>query len=141
LQTVDKQHRHLHHKVWLENRGRRVFEPEPGIPAKALKSLKAAVAKERERLDTEWAVFMIAGGWLKVRLAGSTVTLYAYPNTPNHFERTIELSQLIRNESMAKKIKPQDVTLNEEFAFLEIYPQKEESKRIHEPLEKILWID
>lgn len=140
LQTVDKQHRHLHHKVWLENHGRRVFEPEPGIPAKVVKSLRAAVLKERERLDTEWAAFMIANGWLKAQLVGSTITLYAYPNTPNHFERTIEVSELIRNEAMAKKIKPQDVALNEEFGFLEVYPQKPESKRIHEPLEKILWV-
>ncbi len=141
LQTVDKLHRHLHYKIWLENRGQRVFEPEPGIPAKVLKSLKAAVAKERERLDTEWAIFMIANGWLKAKLVASTVVLTAYPNTPNRYERTVEVSELVRNESMAKKIKPQDVGLNEEYGFLEIYPQKEEGKRIHEPLEKILWAD
>ena len=38
-------------------------------------------------------------------------------------------------------MRPQEVALNEEFAFLEIYPQKEEGKRIHEPLEKALWVD
>jgi hypothetical protein len=139
VQTVDKLHRGLHYKVWLENRGRRVIEPEPGIPSKVLKSLQAVIIKERVRLDTEWAAFMIANGWLKVKMVGPTITLYAYPNTPNHFERTIELSELVRNPEIAGKVTPQQVALNEEFAFLEIYPERDEAKRIHEPLEKILW--
>jgi hypothetical protein len=141
VQTVDKDHRLLHYKVWLENRGRRVIEPEPGIPAKVFKSLRTTIIKERERLDAEWAIFMIKCGWLKAQLIGSTITLFAYPKTPNHFERTIALSELIRNESSAKKVTANDVALNEEFGFLEIYPHKEEGKRIHEPLENVLWVD
>jgi hypothetical protein len=82
---------------------------------------------------------MIANGWLKAKMVGPTITLFAYPNTPSHFERTIELSELVRNAEMASKVTPQQVALNEEFAFLEIYPERDEAKRIHEPLEKILW--
>ena len=84
---------------------------------------------------------MIKNGWLKVKMVGSTITLFAYPDTPNHFERTLDLSELIPNESSARKVTPNDVALNEEFAFLEIFPQKEEGKRIHEPFERILWVD
>jgi len=82
------------------------------------------IVKERVRLDTEWAAFMIAKGWLKVGLAAGIITLYAYPGTPNHFERTIELSELIGNEEMANKVTPRQVALNEEFAFLEIISRK-----------------
>ncbi len=141
LQTVDKAHIHLHYKVWLENRGRRVIEPEPGIPAKILKTLQAEIVKQRERIEAEWAAFMIKNDWLQVRLSGRAVTLYAYSRTPNHFERTVDLYELIRNESIARKIRPEQVTLNEEFAFLELYPEREEGGRVHEPLGKILWVD
>jgi len=141
LQTVDRVHLKLHYKVWLENKGRRVIEPEPGIPAKVAKALTAAIIQERERIEIEWAYFMIKSGWLKVQMVGTAITLFAYPNTPNHFERTIDLLELIPNESSARKVTPQQVALNEEFAFLEIFPEKEEGKRIHEPLPDILWVN
>src|SRR2546421_10217825 len=80
LQTVDKEHRHLHYKVWLESRGRRVVQPEPGIPAKALKVLLEEIGRQRGRIEAHWASFMIKNNWLRVRLNGSTITLYAYPN-------------------------------------------------------------
>jgi hypothetical protein len=141
VQTVDRAHLHLHYKVWLERQGRRVIEPEPGIPPKVFKALKAVIVKERVRVDTEWAAFMIQNGWLKVRMTGTTITLFAYPNSPNHFERTIDVSELILNEEYARKVTPKDVALNHEFAFLELFPHKDEAKRVHEPLEKILWLD
>jgi hypothetical protein len=141
LQTVDRTHLKSHDKVWLENKGRRVIEPEPGIPAKVAKTLTAAIIQERERIEIEWAYFMIKSGWLKVKMVGTAITLFAYPNTPNHFERTIDLLELIPNESSARKVTPKQVTLNEEFAFLEIFPEKQEGKRIHEPLPKVLWVN
>src|SRR5207247_1137437 len=70
LQTVDRAHIHLHYKVWLENKGRRVIEPEPGIPAKVLKALQVEIVKQRERIEAEWAAFMIKNDWLQVRLTG-----------------------------------------------------------------------
>lgn len=141
VQTVDRAHLQLNYKVWLERQGRRVIEPEPGIPPKIFKSLQAVILKERIRLEQEWAAFMIQNRWLTVRLAGTAITLYAYPNSPNHFERTIDLSELILSEEYARKVTPRDVALNQEFAFLELFPQKDEAKRVHEPLYKILWTD
>ena len=141
LQTVDRAHAPLHYKVWLESRGKRVFEPEPGIPAKVLKTLEKVVGKERERIEAEWASFMIKKGWVQARLTGSVITLVAYPKTPNHFERTIAVNELIGNPAFAEKLTQSDVGLNAEFACLEIYPQLREGQRLHEPLPRILWVD
>jgi hypothetical protein len=141
LQPVDRAHVHLHYKIWLENKGRRVIEPEPGIPAKVLKPLRSAIARERDRIETEWAYFMIKNGWLTLRVSGTAVTLFAYRNTPNHFERTIDLTEIVRQPGAAARVTAKDVALNEEFAFLELFPDKEEGKRIHEPLRNLLWVD
>ena len=141
LQAVDKDHRHLHYKVWLENRGRRVIEPEPGIPAKVLKPLRTLIEKERGRLDTEWAIFMIKNGWLQAKLVGPSIVITAYPKTSNQFVRTIPVSELIRNEAFASKVTPKDVALNAEFGFLELFPHLDEARRDHEPLERVLWVD
>src|SRR5579862_5790224 len=108
LQTVDKDHRRLHYKVWLENAGRRALEPEPGIPAKVLKVLQAEILHQRERIEAYWASFMIKNDWLKVALSGATIILYAYPNLPNHCERTIDLHRLIPNGAAAGKVTPAD---------------------------------
>jgi hypothetical protein len=141
VQIVDRVHLHLNYKIWLERQGRRVIEPEPGIPSKVFKALQAVIVKERVRIDQEWAAFMIQNGWLKARMTGTMITLYAYPNSPNHFERTIDVRELILSDEYALKVTPKDVALNQEFAFLELFPQKDEAKRVHEPLHKILWID
>jgi len=141
LQTVDKEHRRLRYKVWLENKGRRVFEPEAGIPSKVLKALQAAIKGERERIEAEWASFMIQDGWLKAGLVGGTIVVCAYPMSHNRFERTVELLDMIPNEEIAKKVTAKDVALNEEFAFLEIFPHRHEAKRQHQPLEGMLWLE
>lgn len=141
LQTVDRAHVGLHYKIWLESKGRRVFEPEPGIPAKVLKAVQTTIDTERERIEAEWAAFMIRKGWLQVRFANGIITLNAYPRSPNHFERTLELRELIPNEDVAKKVTDKDVGLNEELACLELFPQRPEGMRDHEPLWKMLWVD
>ncbi len=139
LQAVDKKHWFFHYKVWLEEKGRKVLLPEPGIPAKVLKTLQAEIIKQRGRIEAYWIAFMIKNGWLKCELRSGIITLYAYPRTPNHFERTINLSEIIPNEQVAAKVTPQDVTLNEEFAMLEIFPKRDEGSRVHERLEDVLW--
>jgi hypothetical protein len=140
LQTVDKDHRHLHYKVWLEEKGRKVILPEPVIPAKVLKTLQNEIAKQRGRIEAYWIIFMIKNGWLRVQLNDGVITLFAYPNTPNHFERNLSsLTALIPNEDVAKNVSPQDVVLNEEYGMLEIFPQQDEATRIHARLEDVLW--
>ena len=139
LQTVDKDHRHLHYKVWLEEKGRKVFVPESTIPAKVLKALQNEVGKQRGRIEAYWIAFMIKNGWLRVQLKSGLITLFAYPNSPNHFERSLPLAEVIPNEDVAKKVSPADVTLNEEYGMLEIFPKRDEAGRVHMPLENLLW--
>ncbi len=140
LQCVDKLHKDLHYKVWLEKKGRKVFEPELSVPAKVLNELQREVTKRRGMVETYWIIFMIQNGWLKVKLTGDNITLYAYPNTPNHFERTIKLSDVIPNEEVANTVTPQDVVLNKEFGMLEMFPKRKEAARTHVPLEDVLWV-
>ncbi|MBI3411938.1 MAG: hypothetical protein HY040_26710 [Planctomycetes bacterium] len=139
LQSVDKDHWFFHYKVWLEEKGRKVIEPELGIPAKVLSVLKKEIQVQRGRIEAYWIAFMIKNGWLRCHLRNGLIILRAYPNTPNHFERSIKLSEIIPNEEVARKVTPQDVVLNEEFAMLEIFPRREESSRVHERLEDLLW--
>ena len=137
LQTVDRKNLNLY-KVWLEREGRRVFEPADKIPAKILKRLEAEVHKKRDHLDGRWVDFMIDNCWLEHRLAGTRVTLIAYPDTPNRFTRTLDLADYFRPAALAE-IGPDDLTLNSELAALEIWPDRPEPRRHHIRLAPILW--
>lgn len=139
LQVGDKDHLRLHHKVWLEEKGRRVIQPEPGIPPKAWKILQAEIIKQRGKIEAYWIAFMIINNWLQVQLKGDLITFIAYPDTPNRFQRVLHLSELIPNKEVAKKVTPADVVLSAEYAMLEIFPKREEGARIHEPLDDVLW--
>lgn len=139
LQVVDKVHGFLHYKVWLEDKTRRVIQPAAPIPPKVFKVLQNEIDKQRERIETYWIIFMIKNGWLQVRLKSGLITIFAYPHTLNHFERTLPLAEVIPNEEVARKVTPQDVTLNVEYGFLEIFPKKEIAARDHVRLDTILW--
>jgi hypothetical protein len=139
LQVVNRQHIHLGYKVWLERRGRRMFEPEAAIPAKILRALESRVSQERDRIEADWVAFMITNRWLTFRLSGTSMTLAAYPNNPNRFARTLDLHRLIPNEAVAQKITADAIGLNEEFAWLEIFTSRPEGRRITLPLADVLW--
>src|SRR5690348_6475032 len=109
VQTIDKDHRHLHYKSWLEENGRKIVQAERGIPAKVLKAIQGEIAKQRGRIEAYWIIFMIKNAWLRVRLKDGVITLFAYPNTPNHFERRLNLSDVIPNEEVRKTISPEDL--------------------------------
>jgi hypothetical protein len=80
-------------KAWLENRGRRVFEPEVmgGLGGSDWKKVKVRVDAEREVLESLWIHFMIQNDWIKADLKGSVVTVTAYPGSHNSFTRTLDL--------------------------------------------------
>jgi hypothetical protein len=141
LQVVDRRHCSLRHKVWLESKGRRVFEPAAPIPARIRQRLEAEVRRQRHRIEAEWVAFMIANGWLTFRLDGLAITLTAYPKSPNRFHRSVDLKKLIPNASVAQKVTPDVIGLNEEFAWLEIFTNRPEGRRITEPLAPVLWQD
>ncbi len=139
LQVVDRKHVKLGYKVWLENKGQRVFEPHGDIPAKFLRPLKARVTSDRISIEAEWVHFMIKQNWLTYRINGTVMTLVAYPGTPNRFERTIDLAPHLGID--ADKFRPADVGLNSEFAVIELWPRQPETRRPFIRLWPILWRD
>ena len=136
LQTVDEEHRNLY-KVWLEEQGRRVFQPDGAIPAKVLKALRTDVTKRRDSIEAKWVNFTIKQGWLTHSVKGPTIRLTAYPGT-NRFERLIDLGQYLAPE-FVPRVTPRDVRLNDEYAVVEIWPERPEPDRYWIQLPPILW--
>src|ERR1700733_12771689 len=94
LQTVDSKNRNVY-KVWLEEDGKRVFQPATPIPAKILSKLEVVANKQPRRgyIEGRWVEFMIANGWIEVHMRGSLITLTAYPHVPgSRFTRTVDLA-------------------------------------------------
>lgn len=140
LQVVDRVHEHLGYKAWLEAKGKRVFQPVGEIPAKVLKAMEKEVTRRRSSIEAEWVHLMIKQGWLRHSVRGTTLTLIAYPNTPNRFERKVELADHMAPE-FAARFQPEDVRLNDEFAAIELWPSQPESRRPFIRLWPILWQD
>jgi hypothetical protein len=140
LQVLDPQGAEDQHKVWLEEKGRRIVEPTAKIPNKVLKVLKARIVQNRRFIEDRWVRFMIRQGWLQVYLSAPKATLVAYPNTPNSFIREIDLSQDILPEE-ARKLRQRDIRLSPEMASLQIWPALPEDQRQDIRLSTILWQD
>ena len=138
IQVVDRKHIHLNYKVWLEAPGRRVVEPAGDIPSKIFKKLRAELDFKQPSIEAEWVSLMIDLGWLRHAVRGTLVTLIAYPNTPNRFERTIDLRDYLAPE-FAAQIRPQDVGLNSEYAVVELWPHRAEGNRPWIQIPPILW--
>jgi hypothetical protein len=130
IQTVDRKD-HTHYKIWLEEKGKPVFQPVGKIPAKILKRVEAEAARLRLHIEARWVNFMIDCQWLELRVAGTRVTLIAYPHTPNLADLFIP--------QVASQIRPEIVTLNNEMAALEIFRDRTEDRRHHLRLSTILW--
>jgi hypothetical protein len=139
LQTVDDKHEGLY-KVWLEERGRRIFEPATRIDKRVLTILRRAVNERRQNIEGRWVRFMIKKGWLQVFLSAPKATLVAYPNTPNSFARVIDLSEDILPEE-AQALKPEDIALSPDMGSLQIWPNLAEDLRQDVRLSSILWQD
>ncbi len=148
LQTVDSKNRNVY-KVWLEKNGNRIFEPAAPIPAKILGKLEAVVKAKprRENIEGRWVEFMIEKGWLELRMRGTFITLIAYPHVPgSRFTRTVDLADYLggiydSDSKMWPKepVQPHQVVLSREMAAIEIWPEKEESRRHHIFLPEVLW--
>jgi hypothetical protein len=148
LQTVDSKNQNAY-KVWLEKNGKRVFEPATPIPARILKKLEAAVEERRRYIEGRWVNYMIKQDWLELRMAGTLITVIAYPHVPgSRFSRTVDLTEWLPGiynpeSKMWPKtpVQPEDVGLNSEMAAIEIWKQRDESRRDHFFLPTILWKD
>ena len=81
-------------KVYLEDRGHRVWEPEPGFPADLERAVRADLELQRHQIETAWTKEMITTwAWLSLTQDGSRVTLIAYRGMPGMFIRTIDLQR------------------------------------------------
>jgi len=139
LQVVDRKHIELGYKVWLENKGKRAVEAAAPIPAHVWKALKAKIESARKSIEAEWVHLMIEQQWLSFLLNGAMMTLIAYPATPNRFERTIDLAPHLGISLDA--FTPDDVRLNSEFAVIELWPRRPETRRPFIRIAPILWRD
>lgn len=147
LQVIDDEHKHLHYKVWLENRGRRIFEPEGSVPGKVLQALRAKLESERERIEILWTGLMVQCKWIAAALHGTIVTLTAYPKVPgSRFTRAVDLKEHlpgIYDPSYPvypkEEIRPEDIFIRRDPLALGIWPKKSEEEQVHIGLPEILW--
>lgn len=138
LQTLDRTHFGLY-KVWLEHRGRRVVEPDGGVPAKVKKVLTAEIARKRRHIEGRWTNFMIDNGWIELHIDLPEVVVTAYPHLPTKITRRVNLQQWFTPETYAE-IEPSDVFLNRELPALSVFKNRPEDLRHDFYLPDILWI-
>jgi hypothetical protein len=137
MQTVDEQHKY---KVWLEERGRKCFEPAGKIPAKVLKALRESLEERRELVADNWVRFMLDNDWLALHIALPKLTLVAYPNTPNKFVREIDLTTWL-NPKLLATLTPDIIELNREMAALRLFTNRPEEQAYDVRLSRLLWLD
>lgn len=136
LQSIDRKHKY---KVWLEHQGTRVFNPLGDIPAKVAKTLKTAVAEDRQRIEDNWVDLMLDNGWIELHLALPHLTLVAYPNTPSKLTRKINLIDWFSQDQVAT-LTPETITLDRELAALRLWADRKERRVPYDVrLSSILW--
>jgi hypothetical protein len=136
LQSVDAQH---HYKVWLEDKGKRVFQTVGRVPRAVSKSLQAAVADRRQFIEDLWVRLMLDQGWLEVHVALPQLTLVAYPNTAGQLVRKIDLREWLTPEQLAT-LRPEIVTLHREMAALRLWSDRREEQVPYDVrLSALLW--
>ena len=136
LQTVDKAHLNRY-KVWLEERGRRVFQVEKALPPDVETQLRAEVDARRTEIDAAWISHMINKGWITVTVAKGVVMLRVYPGTAHEFTRQIDLHQHVPRHADA--IGPADVELSQDPVAVVIWPRKPAEQQEHIDLTDVVF--
>jgi|SRR5882724_2516798 len=140
LQTLNDQNKGKNeYKIWLETQGSWGLtwnkKPPSGKDANAV---ERALADERERIEASWAAFMIDKSWLSVHLAGSIITVTAYPNSPTaKFQRTIDLHAQFPGAAVLPA--NGDIGLSAETASVVVWKNRSEDRQHHIPLSGFLW--
>jgi len=138
-------------KVWLENRGKRTFQiAEGNLSGLDAKKLKAKVEEVRGQLQDLWTFFMVNHDWLKAELRGSVITLIAYPDSHNGFERTIDLRERFPGayrhpgllyDQPGWEVNPPDVDFDKTLGLLTVGHAKNLDDRNHILVSDILFTD
>ena len=137
LQSVDDNY---DYKVWLEEKGKRTFEPVGKVPAKVLKTLRETVSAKRGFIEDNWVRLMLDKDWLALHIALPKLTLVAYGNTPNKFSRVIDLTTWF-NPILLLTLTPQKIELNREMAALRLWTNRPEEQVFDARLSVLLWTD
>ena len=138
LQTLEEKH---DFKVWLENKGKRVFEPVGKVPGKVLKSLEEVVSASRKKIEDRWMGLMLDNRWLQLHVTLPEITIVAYPNTPNKFSRKLDLLLWFSQEQLAT-LGPYAIALNREMMALRLWANRPEEQVPYDVrLSTILWKD
>ena len=127
------------HKVWLEEGGRRVFEPDGKIPAKVRNALHEKLTSDEGlawNVRARWVRMMIEKQWLKLELRSDTARLVAYPGTPHAFVREIDLR---KHASPSRYATAADVKHHAETAALVLDAQRGEDEWVLINLADVLW--
>ena len=83
---------HPPQKIYLADRERRVWDPEPGFPPDLERSVRGEIELQRHQIEAAWTREMIATwGWLDLKHEGSLVTLTAYRGATGEFTRSLDL--------------------------------------------------
>ena len=79
-------------KVYLEDRGHRVWDPEPGFPPDLERSARGEIELQRHQIELAWTKEMITTwAWLSLTQDGAMVTLTAYRGAVGEFTRRLDL--------------------------------------------------
>lgn len=128
------------YKVWMEEKGKRVFTPAGKVPGKIFKSIDAKVAEQRTPIEDMWVRFMLDNDWLALYIAMPKLTLVAYPNNPSKFSRVIDLTTWLNPQQLAT-LSPEIIELNREMAALRLWTNRPEEQAYDVRVSRLLWID
>jgi hypothetical protein len=93
-------------KVWLEDRGKRIFEIAEGKPSKSdIQRLYTRIQKDRERIEDWWAGSSYLQGMIEMCLQkkpAPVLLLTVYPKTENEFVRKVPLEGFVPSRYLSK---------------------------------------
>jgi hypothetical protein len=138
IQTVDKAHLNRY-KVWLEERGHRVFQVEKQLPSDVEARLRAAVKAQRAELDAAWISHLINKQWIALHIAHKMITLRIYPGTAHEFTRQIDLAEHIPRH--ADTLTAADIELSQDPVAVVVWPRKPAAQQEHIDLTDIVFVD
>lgn len=138
VQTVDKTHLNRY-KVWLEERGHRVFLAEKTLPPDVERQLRDEIKARRSEIDAAWISHMINKGWITLSVVSGVITLRVYPGTKHEFTRQIDLHQHVPRH--AANIGPADVELSQDPVAVVVWPRKPSDQQEHIDLTDVVFDD
>lgn len=136
IQTVDKAHMNRY-KIWLEERGRRVFQVDKQFPPTIETQLRAEVEARRAEIDAAWISHMINKRWITLAVANGVVMLRVYPGTAHEFTRQIDLHHHVPRH--AANVTTADVELSQDPVAVVVWPHKPPEQQEHIDLTDVVF--